>query len=251
MSLLSSRHGGQDLNTAAAGAVSEAQRALGDQIVAGSSPAWLRVSSLATDAWIAGDSGNVAGVKAIGGIANAGSGPGADQPAQRRPSASEKVSESKSAAHLDNAKKLSIISEDMLISALITFNQTLKARPDLKRQLEGYQADLISTSDDRMVAYLKQRIASVTDAISAAGALLADSPKAIEDGLASLQQTRNVTGTVYTRAEDGTFAFGPFSIGTTLPDGSNAVTWSHDGSGVAVRNIYTDAGIETRDVNLS
>lgn len=257
MSLLSSRQGGQDLTAGAASAVGEAQKALGDQVAARTSPAWLRVSSLATDAWIAhtGDGGNAGGIRAIGGTARAGSGTGADDPAQRSPAAkaeqSEKVRESRLSTGIDSLKKLSVISEDMLISAIITFNQTLKTRPDLKRQLEGYQADLVSASDDRTVAYLKQRIASVTDALNAASAVVADSPKTIADALATLQQTRNVTGTVYTEAEDGSLAFGAFSIGAPLPDGSEAVTWSHDGSGVAVRNVYAGAGVESENVPLS
>lgn len=265
MSLVSSRHAGQDLNTAATGVTSETLRALADQIVASASPAWLRVSSLATDAWIAGtdDTEKVSAAEKLAGTASGASSARANDTAGASPSAASdddaKASEAEPSVALDSAvtasmirsRKLSITSEDMLINAVITFNQTLQALPDLQRQLQGYQADMSSASDDRMLEYLKQRITALTSSIALANTILATFPAAIDDGLEEIKRVRNITGTVYTRAQDGTYTFGQFSIGITLPNGARAVTWSHDGSGVAVQNIQTDVETVSQHVKIA
>ncbi|MDQ0504558.1 hypothetical protein [Xanthobacter agilis] len=235
MSLLSSRPTGQDLATTASGAATEAVKALDDQIAAKSSPAWLRGSSLATDAWIA-NTNATDEASAVGGVTEA--------------KASTDLG-SATASSVMRSKKLSITNEDMLIDAIITFNQTLNTLPSLEKELQGYQADLHSATDDRMVEYLKQKIASVTNSISRAVSIISIAPGDIQDGFGELQRTRNISGVIYTRGSDGSFAFGQFSIGITIPNGPTVVTLSHDGSGVAIKNIYTDSGTQTQEIPLS
>lgn len=239
MNLLSSRPATVDLGSAAA-AATETAKTQGDQIAARTSPAWLKGSSLATDAWLANS--------------DAGGAPPTDEVA-----AVEGVGESQSSRSLDSAtaaaaprsRKLSISSEEMLINAIITFNQTLKSVPSLQNELLGYQASLDGATDDRLVESLKSMIASVTAALSQANTVVATVPSDIAEGLAALQQTRNVTGVLYTRGQDGGFAFGQFTISIILPDGTKRVTWSHDGSGVAVKNVYSESGTQSERVPLS
>ncbi|MFG1402376.1 hypothetical protein [Xanthobacter sediminis] len=238
MSLMSARQAAPDITTAAADAASDALQTLGDQIAARASAAWMRGTSLATNAWIASTS-EPSGAEKSSGI--------------------PEVGESKSSAGLDSAsssgptrsRKLAVASEDMLISAMITYNQSLRALPSLQQQLEGYQSQLSSVGDDQMVAYLSRVIAAVTNEIKNAHSVIANTPGAVADGLSELQRTRNVTGTVYTRNSDGSFSFGQFTIVVTLPNGSTGAVWSHDGSGVAIKTVYAEDGTSTQRIELS
>ena len=235
LNLLSSRPATQDLGLAANGATAGADGGQAGQIGAATSPAWLRGTSVATDAWISSThaTDTESDVKGVG---------------ESKPAADLGTA---TAASSMRSKKLSIASEDMLIDAIITFNQTLQKLPALQQQLQGFQASLGAATDDRMVTYLNQMIASTISAISQANAVVANGPGAIEDGLAEIKRSRGVTGTIYTRNPDGSFSFGQFSIHVQVPNGAKMVSWSHDGSGTAVKNVYGENGTQSTEVKLA
>lgn len=247
LNLLSSRPPAQDLGTAAAGASTDAVGAMGSQVGAQTSPALLRGSSLATDAWIA-----TAPATALGAADSAVQAVGDTKDGARGTTskASADLSSASSSTGM-RSKKLSIASEDMLVDAIITFNQTLQRLPALEKQLQEFQSGLSGATDARMVSYLHQMIELTVSAISQATAIVRSGPGAIEDGLAEIKRTRGVTGTIYTRNPDGSFSFGQFSIHVRIPEGLSQVTLSHDGSGTAIKNVYSEDGVQSSEVPLT
>lgn len=197
---------------------------LTDQLKLNSSPAWLRGSSLATNAWIANSratedatsSQAVTAVVPAGTPAPAAIGP---DPATGTAEPSEASVAPAAASSATRTKQYAFANNDMMIDAVIRYNETLKSVPELKKQLETFQAELQSTADDRIADYLNRAIASYTNAINQANALLSTASEQVDSGAVQID-TRNVTGTIYTRNADGTFSFCKFTIGIRFSEGS-------------------------------